>query len=325
MRAAAIAEHGLPLSLVGHNGGWRIPLIVRQLGDGQADAITPTFSGIYASPDLNPDEVLEAWSEAIDELRQRGIISLVVRGSPAVAQATSLPGLMTISGDRPSVVVDLSDEPSAWSGLRSSCRSRIRKAQRNGYRAHLRAATMSDLMPGGDFRTLYQGTMRRVDADEVYYFEDDYYEALHAGLGSNLILCEVSDADGSVGSAGLFMRHGGRIHYHLGGSRQSDARMGSNNLMMWTAICFAIEQGLDHFHLGAGAAMHDGVYRFKTTFGGREAMYDVSGLVVDEERYREQVVKRAAELDVSVDELTGCGFFPAYRAANPRHQPKSST
>jgi hypothetical protein len=74
---------------------------------------------------------------------------------------------------------------------------------------------------------------------------------------------------------------------------------------------------VDHFHLGAGAAGRDGVFRFKSTFGGREETYDVSGLVVDDERYQHQLRRRAQECGVSSDELLASGFFPAYRAGTP--------
>jgi hypothetical protein len=74
------------------------------------------------------------------------------------------------------------------------------------------------------------------------------------------------------------MSHAQRIHGHLSCSDRDDARMGSNNLMFWTATQFAIDQGLRQFHLGGGVEPRDGLFRFKHTFGGRELEYSVSGL-----------------------------------------------
>jgi hypothetical protein len=317
VRAASIAEHGESLHIDALGGAWRMPLIIRPLDPGLVDAITPAFSGIYASPDLSPDLVQEAWHHSVGRLRERGVVSLVVRGSPVVPQATSVPGLRSISSGRPTVVLDLSDDAAAWDGMRSSCRSRIRKAEKNGYTGEVRPAALPDVLAGGGFRDLYEATMDRIGADPLYQFGDDYYAELLAGLGSNLLLAEVRDRSGVVVSSCLLMRHGRRLHYHLAGSRQEDARMGSNNLMMWSGIRFAIADGLGHFHVGAGVAGRDGVFRFKTTFGGREAAYDVSGLVIDEQRYEDQVLARAKECDVTVEELEGSGFFPAYRAGTP--------
>jgi hypothetical protein len=315
-QAASIADGGEWLGIEAYDGAWRMPLIVRALPDGALDAITPTFSGIYASPALAPEQVREAWSSTLDNLRHRGVISVVVRGSPVVPQATPLPGLSPISTDRPTVVLDLSDESAAWAGLRSSCRSRIRKAQRNGYTGTVRPAAVEDLMPGGDFRDLYELTMTRRAADPLYFFDDRYYARLLAGLGANLLLAEVRDRHSTVVSACLLMRHGAqRLHYHLAGSAADHAGMGTNNMLMWTGIQFAIAEGLGHFHVGAGVTLRDSLFRFKKTFGGREATYDVLGMIVDDEAYQQRVRKRAGELDVSVEALAATRFFPAYRAA----------
>lgn len=326
LRAASIADGGAPLTIEAYDGAWRMPLILRTLASGETDAITPAFSGIYASTSLSSDQVREAWSTSLDRLRQSGVVSVVVRGSPIVPQANPQPGLRPISSGRPTVVVDLTDEASAWDGMKKSCRSRIRKALTMGYTGEVRPATLSDLLPGGDFRRLYEATMERRAAAPLYFFSDSYYAALLEGLGPDLVLADVRDGEGDVVSSTLLMRHGSRLHSHLTGSILDDARMGSNNLMTWSGIQFAIEQGLSQFHLGAGVAGRDSIFRFKSTFGGRELEYDVSGLVVDDGTYGELVRHRADECEVTVDALLESGFFPAYRAQPSRvGQPRSST
>jgi serine/alanine adding enzyme len=109
------------------------------------------------------------------------------------------------------------------------------------------------------------------------------------------------------------MRHKQLLHYHLSGSNQDDARMGTNNLMLWTATQFAAEQGLRQFHLGGGLDRRDGLFHFKHTFGGRELGYDVSGLISDHELYQTHTENRAQECGISVDELLRSNYFPAYR------------
>jgi len=313
-RAASIADRGELLNVEAHGGAWRMPLIVRGLADGERDAITPTFSGIYASASLSSAQVGEAWSTAIERMRGLGLISLVVRGSPLVPQASHLPGLRPISRERPTVVLDLTDEASAWEGLKKGCRSTIRQAMRNGLTGDVRPAALADLLPGGDFRRLYELTMERRGADALYSFDDSYYVALLDGLGPDLLVAEVHDPEGGVVASSLLMRHGSRLHYHLAGSVLGGSGTGSSNLMLWSGIQFAIGQGLTQFHLGAGAAGRDSIFRFKSSFGGRELHYDVSGLIVDDEAYQDKVRDRARERDVPVDTLLESGYFPAYRA-----------
>ena len=126
-----------------------------------------------------------------------------------------------------------------------------------------------------------------------------------------------SDHRGAVVSADLLMRHGSRLHGHLSGSNRDDARMGSNNLMIWTATQFAIDQGISQFHLGGGVDPGDSLFKFKRSFGGRELKYAVSGLIIDRELYTHHTQKRAKECDLPIEALLDSNYFPAYRAGTP--------
>ncbi|MGZ5369813.1 MAG: GNAT family N-acetyltransferase [Aeromicrobium sp.] len=314
--AAGIADGGDWVLFEAHDGAWQLPLIERVLSDGTKDAISPTFSGAYASTSLSSQQIREAWSSTVDCLRERNVISVLLRGSPLVPQATDLAGLRPVFR-RPTIVLEPADTESAWSDMAGTCRTRIRKALKNGYTGQVRQAVAQDLAPRSDFRRLYEQTMQRLDSAPLYFFGEDYYSALLDGLGPNLLIVEVRDQAGVVASSALLLRHGERLHYHLTGSNMDDARMGSNNLMLWTATQFAIEQGLRQFHLGPGAGLRDSLFHFKSTFGGRELEYDVSGLIIDYERYQAHTRNRAAAFDVTMDSLLASGFFPAYRAGTP--------
>ena len=201
--------------------------------------------------------------------------------------------------------------------MESRCRRSTRKALRNRYTGAVRQATSQDLAPHGDFRRLYEQTMQRLHAEPRYYFSDSYYSALLEGLGSNLLICEVRDQMGGVASSDLLMRHGQRLHPHLGGSNMDDARMGSNNLVTWTEMQFAIDQGLRQFHIGSGVDLNDSLFKFKSSFGGRKLEYAVSGQIIDDERFQAHVQSRAKACDTTTDTLFASNFFPAYRAGTP--------
>ncbi len=313
-RAASLADDGEWVLLEGFDGNWQVPLIVRTLLDGTHDAVSPYgYSGVYASPALSRLHIQEAWATTITRLRELGIISVTLRHSPLVPQATHLPGLRAIVSGHPTIILEPTDCDSAWAGLVSTCRTRIRKALKNGYTADVRPATSQGLAPQADFRRLYEGTMSRLGAAPVFFFSDKYYRELLDGLGPKLLIAEVRDGDGVPVSSALLMRHEHLLHYHLSGSTPDDARMGTNNLMLWTATKFAAEQGLPQFHLGGGLDQRDSLFRFKHTFGGRELEYGVSGLVIDHEAYQTHTENRAKECDVTADTLLRSDYFPAYR------------
>jgi Acetyltransferase (GNAT) domain len=318
-RAASVTDGGEWVLLEAFDGAWQVPLILRTLFDGEKDAISPYgYSGVYASPSLSSVRVQEAWSATFNCLRQRGVISVLLRHSPLVPQAPHLPGLRPIISGHPTIVLEPADSDSAWSGMQANCRNKTRKALKNGYTGHVRRAASQDLAPGSDFRRLYERTMQRRAAAPAYFFGDSYYRELLAGLGSNLLISEVRDRGNAVVSSALLMRHAQRLHYHLTGSNVADARMGSNNLMLWTATQFAIAQGLRHFHLGGGVRVRDDLFTFKRSFGGRELEYDVSGLIIDQDLYQAHAQNRAKECDITTDTLLASNYFPAYRGGTAR-------
>jgi hypothetical protein len=314
-RAASVVHGGEWILLETFDGAWQVPLIVRTLVSGTKDAISPYgYSGVYAAPSLTSAQLQAAWSATVARLQELGVISVLLRHSPLVHQAADLPGLRSIISGHPTIVLESVDEDSAWSEMKGDCRTKIRKARKNGYAGEVRPASREDLTTGGAFRKLYEETMQRLGAAPPFFFGDEYYEKLLDGLGANLLIADVRDKDGTVGSSSLLMRDSERMHGHLEGSSRDDARMGSNNLMVWTATEYAINQGLRQFHLGGGLHARDSLYMFKRSFGGRELEYAVSGLIVDDELYQAQVESHAKESNTTADGLFATKFFPAYRA-----------
>jgi hypothetical protein len=313
-RAASVTDGGEWVLLEAFDGAWQVPLIVRTLEDGTKDAISPYgYSGVYASPSLSSAQISAAWSETVPSLRDLGVISVLLRHSPLVPQASGLTGLLPIVSGHPTIVLEPTDHDSAWSGLQKHCRNRIRKALKNGYTGDGRPAEMSDLAQGGGFRLLYEQTMQRLDAAPLYFVSDAYYHELLEGLGPNLLIVEVRDPTGVVTSSMLLMRHAHLLHSHLQGSNPDDAPMGTNNLLYWTASEFALDHGVTQFHLGGGVTARDSLFKFKHTFSGRELEYAVSGLIIDHEAYETQVEQRAKALDTTPAALVASNYFPTYR------------
>jgi len=317
-RAACVTEGGEWALLEAFDGRWQMPLIVRTLIDGTKDAITPHFSGVYASSSLSQLQMQEAWSATVRSLKELGIVSVVLRHSPLVPQAPHLPGQQSIVSGHPTFVLEPTDCDSAWSGLDKHCRNKVRKALKSGYTGNVRQASRQDVAPDGDFRRIYEQTMQRVDAPPLYVFGDQYYQELFDGVGPNLFVAEVRDQMGVVVSSGLRIRHADRLHAHLAGSNRDNAQMGTNNLMMWTATEFTVDQGLRQFHIGGGVVPDDSLFKFKSSFGGRKLEYGISGLIIDDEVYEAHVDTRAKECDTTSDALLSASYFPAYRGGTPR-------
>lgn len=319
-RADALTLDGEWMNLADSSGAWQMPLVLTELGDGLREGISPYgYAGIHVADDVTTSDATHAWDAAREQLRSSGVVSLFLRFNPldpgSVAAASRFDEL-TVSRNRTTFTVATDDPDLMWNRLRSSCRSRIRKARKHGHAVEVRPASGPDLVPDGDFRRLYEQTMQRLDAAPLYYFGDDYFAELLEGLGPSLLLVEVRDRDGVVVSSALLLRHQQRLHYHLAGSSPDGAVMGSNNLMMWAAAEFAAVEGLDRFHLGGGRGESgsDGLARFKSTFGGVETDFHTGHAVIDAAAYSHLTQARADQLGTSTSELEKSGFFPAFRA-----------
>jgi hypothetical protein len=285
-------------------GLFQLPLVVRPLPGGRVDAASPYgYSGAWAHPDLPAADVAAAWRSVREELQDRRVVSVFLRHSPLVPQAR-LPFVHhRVVVDHPTVAVDLTDVDRAWTALRGTCRTAVRRARAHGGSVRIRPARAADLVAGSPFRRMYEATMDRHGAARSYYFTDDHYARLLAGLCDGLLLASGHDADGTVQTAALLLHHGPFLHYHLSGSTAAGSRAGLGNLLLWQAAEHGAALGARTLHLGGGTGAADDLLRFKASFGPTRLVYRATGWVVDPAAYAALAARtRSRE-----------GFFPAYR------------
>lgn len=301
------------ISLVGYKGKWQMPLHIRR-SEGLVDAVSPYgYSGVYADQYLTEGERAGAWSDALHLLRKHRVLSVFLRQSPLFASPfENTPGEVVVDGHS-TVCVKTKSTEATWEGMQGRSRTSIRKAEKLGYTTTIRPVEKQDLLPGSKFRELYEGAMRRREANARYFFATDYYRKLHAALGSNLLLAETIDAEGRCAAAALFMRHDGQLHYHLSGAKPEAGRNGATNQLIWSALQWACENSVDRVHLGGGVEGEDSLFKFKRSFGGAILQFYAYGVVVDAFGYAEAVRRRARQVGLDGSILEDSRFFPKYR------------
>lgn len=316
-RASALARGG-DWHCVRWDDAILLPYVTNSVEGGLRDAASPYgYSGIHVAPAARPGELAEFWKQVKEEWRERRIVAMFFRFSPfdldslhAVASLDDI--VLTRRGDTIAVPVDRGQE-AMWGNLKSSCARQIRKARRAGLTAQARPALPADVMPGAPFRTLYEQTMRRVGSADGYLFADDYYLALVHGLGQGLMMVEVKDPGERVVAACLVLVHRDRVHYHLAGSDGVSSALGSNNLLLWTILGWAADNGHRWVHFGGGLREGDSLFRFKETFGGCRKQFWTGAAVLDAAAYEHLVREHAARTGTTVTHLHESGYFPAYR------------
>ncbi|MFG1894656.1 lipid II:glycine glycyltransferase FemX [Micromonospora zamorensis] len=317
-RAAAETDSG-SWQTIHEDDRLMLPHVLRPVGDTDADATSPYgYSGLHVDAACTPADLARFWSCAVAHWRDSGVVALFLRFSPLdAASVEAVRGLGSVALTRraDTVTVDVSKGPDpVWDGMQGRSRTAIRKARSKGLTGTARPVQQEDLLPGAPFRRLYESTMARLGSQLWYLFPDRYYRQLVTGLDKALCIAEVRDPDDTVVAAALVLRHRDRAHYHLAGSDPTAARDGANNLLVWSILEWAAQQGCRMVHLGGGVRADDGLFQFKRSFGGARTPFWTGSAVIAPDRYRELVAARARRLGTSAEDLVSTGYFPAYRA-----------
>jgi len=300
------------------DGRWRIPLCLATIDEQHVDAVSPYgYPGIHVDPDLTSAEIDDAWAQTLGALIERNVVSVFFRFtpySPGIELNHALPGL-EVRHVSDTIIVPITDESLMWAAMQGRSRTAVRKAEREQLSASVAPARFDEL--SGDmsgFRRVYDVAMDRVHASPVHRHSDEYYRILTSAAELDVQLVSVKDANGEVVAACLLLVDEDAVHYQLSGSQASAARLGANNLLIWSAMRWAFENRHARLHLGGGTARDDSLFRFKVSFGGLVAPFRVGRLVVDADAYERLVEIRAVEHGTTREVILSSNHFPAYRA-----------
>jgi len=122
------------------------------------------------------------------------------------------------------------------------------------------------------FKQIYKQTMECLKADDYYFFNDDYFEALSAI--PNLFYIHIYYDQTLIASA-IIIPYKKYLHYHLGASLEHYRKYRPNNYMHCEVIKYGIENNYDLYHLGGGLQDNDGLYNFKKKISDTEFKYTI--------------------------------------------------
>jgi hypothetical protein len=248
------------------------------------DVVTPYGYGGPTAAGFWP--AYEEWA------RERGAVTTFVRFHPLYANQRGAP--IHVEELAPTVGWRLDPDRDLLAGLHFKHRNKVTKAENAG-------ATVTHHDGLGEFVPLYEDTMRRVNADDFYFFEPAYWERL-----AELPLARFDAAiDGEVVASALCLATPPWLHYHLSGTTDAGRTTGSSTLVLLEAARWAQAQGYERFHLGGGlGGKADSLHHFKARFDPEGLLEAAVGKAIhDEDEYRRLSGTTAID-----------GFFPAYRA-----------
>ncbi len=243
----------------------------------------------YGGPISNSTD--EKWNEkAVKEIvkyfNSQNYLAGFLRFHPLLNNSEFCRNTFTVIDDRKTIAIDtaVSEEEMWMNQISSKNRNMIRKAEKNG----LTFERDNEFDHIEEFKKLYNSTMSRLDADDFYFFDDEYYKKfIEIFKGKGFLGCIKKDNE--IISAALFMYENCWGHYHLAGSNRDYSSLGANNLLLWKVACEMHKEGVKEFHLGGGTNgdEENSLFKFKRSFSPNEKQFSIGKIIFNNEAYEE--------------------------------------
>ena len=263
------------------------------------DFSTPYGYGGWLIEGCNPKSLFEAYQSWAEN---NGIISEFVRFHPMVCNHENCSEFYELVQLGEVVHMDLSSPETIWENITSKNRNVIRKAMKNNIRIY--NGRFPEIFKR--FRAVYNGTMDKDNAEEYYYFGEEFYSSILEDLPQNAQVFWAEE-DEQVIAASIFLAANGRMNYHLSGSIREYSSLAPTNLLLFQAALWGCANGCHTLYLGGGVGSgKDSLFHFKRAFFKGELNRFVIGKKVFNQ-------KQYVEL-VNIREPPESSFFPKYRA-----------
>lgn len=251
---------------------------------------------------IEGDETVELFNVYNNWILNNGIISEFVRFHPMIKNHDSCGYFYEIIQLGEVVHMELSNPEDIWNNIISKNRNMIRKAKKNDIRIF--NGRFPEIYE--KFRVIYNGTMDKDDAEEYYYFGEEFYKSVLDDLPQNAQVFW-AEKDGLVIAASIILATNGRMNYHLSGSLQEFCSLAPTNLLLYQVALWGCANGYKTLYLGGGVGSgEDSLFKFKRAFykGDLNRFY-IGKKIYDQVKYDELLMIR--------DDIENSGYFPKYR------------
>jgi hypothetical protein len=156
------------------------------------------------------------------------------------------------------------DENQMFKKMDGSVRRAVRKAEKDGVTVEV----SQSLGAMEDFYSLQCLTRKKhgLPPQPFSFFVNIYRHILSENRG----LIAVASHRGRKIAASVYFFLGGRAIYKFGASDAAAQHLRGNNLVMWTAMKWLVQNGAKKLHLGRSSLSNEGLRRFKLNLGAHE-------------------------------------------------------
>ena len=263
------------------------------------DFATPYGYGGWIMEGEHFEKLFEAYSEWI---QKNEIISEFVRFHPMIQNQVECTDFYDVVQLGEVVHMDLTSPEEIWQNIISKNRNMIRKAKKNDI--HIFNGRYPEIFE--KFQSIYNGTMDKDNAEDYYYFEDEFYTSVLEDLPQNAQIFW-AEKDGIIIAASIMLSTNGRMNYHLSGSLKEYSSQAPTNLLLYEAALWGCANGFKTLYLGGGVGSgEDSLFKFKRAF----YRGDLNRFYIGKKIYNERIY----DFLVDIRKEIAREYFPKYRA-----------
>ncbi|MFC2136423.1 GNAT family N-acetyltransferase, partial [Bacteroidota bacterium] len=279
------------------------------------DLVSPWY---YGGPTHNISDkklLKEMFSEFQEQLsgycKNNNIITEFQRFNPLLKNHELYSDLLNVFYNRDIVYVDLSKKlDKIQEEYSRHTRKNIKKAARNNLKI------IQDESNEGikTFIKIYVQSMKKRNAPEFYYFNEDFFLNLFYYFKDNIKLFHVKYKDRIICSS-IELGKYGIIHDFLRGTDSDFLEVRPNDILLDEVIKWSKSAGNNYFSIGGGASVSadDSIFRFKKSFSA-----DSTGFYIFKKIHNKELYQKICELSgKKTNELKfqESDFFPEYLEA----------
>lgn len=185
------------------------------------------------------------------------------------------------------------------------------KSARKNVRRSLREGVSYEIIENPDsideFLEIYYSTMDRNEADDYYYFDEEYFKKCLELFPENILIVKALYEEKTI-AMGFYFIYDKYIHTHLSGTLSEHLNLSPAYILRYALTEWGKENGYHLIHHGGATTNdeNDSLLRFKKRFG-QNTEFDFS---IGRRIWNQKIYKQLCDA-VNVEKESN--FFPAYR------------
>jgi lipid II:glycine glycyltransferase (peptidoglycan interpeptide bridge formation enzyme) len=240
------------------------------------------YNGVVSN-NRNPEFIKNFYSYFNSYCSKANIIAEFTRFHPLLSNYCFSLSYLETEINRHTVYIDLENSIEQINmDFSSACRGSIRKAQKMNIRVSI--FSNRDKMKLNEFMQLYYLAMDRVQSNNYFYFNNEYFNNL-MNMPSVVQFC--CYFDNVIIASALCFYSPYFFHGHLSATLRDYFFLNPNNFMIFENIKYAKSIGCKYFHMGGGNSLSatDALFKFKTSFSKTTANFYIGKKIHNPEIY----------------------------------------